>query len=206
MMILQLKTNFMSICHCFELLWEIFLLWGKAKKRTENQVHTMPHNTDSYSIYVHISPNQIAGLYMQKTLMQSQVIHMFRYASATLTCRVAGLSYNNTQLWPKALSQVEVATKTTGPNEPWLIWPPSSLTVNSWHSSWSRTWTCCQFYSLFYFREGCCIAVAKIHFVNWKPLKVILWEALSHETCNMTIDMGIRKATLFGTHFASHKW
>lgn len=37
----------------------------------------------------------------------AQVIHMFRYASATLTCRVACLSYNNTQLWPKALSQTE---------------------------------------------------------------------------------------------------
>lgn len=37
------------------------------------------------------------------------------------------------------------------------------------------------------------IFVPKIHFVNWKPLKVILWKALSHETCNMTIDIaGIR--------------
>jgi len=37
MMILQLKTNFMSICHCFELLWEIFVWHGPKQDPSQDE-------------------------------------------------------------------------------------------------------------------------------------------------------------------------
>lgn len=160
MMILQLKTNFMSICHCFELLWEILCGRCGPKRGADNK----------QGAGVLLAGQGSGGGTTQDTWSATTTWEGAQLELVSSLARVLNSKFE----WEQQREQNSAAAPKTNP-----------MRIAN--------------------EQSPRIFVPKIHFVNWKPLKVILWKALSHETCNMTIDIGIRHGapTLEGALWSS---